>query len=280
MRKFAIFTMDVEDVTDSFCVKEQGTNVSMMDGFSLYLDLLDKYEIKGTFFALASRIEKDKDILLEAIKRGHKIALHGNTHDKVSEMNVEDFKKEIIKGKSQLEEALGVTIKGYRAPGFSIRQEEIDSLSELGFSYDSSIQDYSLSNYGADYDLSSYTEVFDSVYKKDDFYAVKMTLSTGHPLNGLPIGGGGYLRMPPKLFISRVLRKTLKDRHLYIFYCHPFEVSSKRAPNFKGISPLGWAYLRRGRGKSFVRRIEKTIKALKKEGYEFVSFDELIKNVA
>ena len=51
------------------------------------LDLLDKYQIKVTFFIIGSRAEKNPDLLHEICKRAHTIANHSYSHpafDKIS----------------------------------------------------------------------------------------------------------------------------------------------------------------------------------------------------
>jgi peptidoglycan/xylan/chitin deacetylase (PgdA/CDA1 family) len=51
------------------------------------LDLLDKYQIKVTFFIIGSRAEKNPDLLHEIHKRAHTIANHSYSHpafDKIS----------------------------------------------------------------------------------------------------------------------------------------------------------------------------------------------------
>ena len=51
-KKYAVFTMDVEEFNDTECVANSGQQVTqdMLDGLDEYIRLLEKYEIKATMF--------------------------------------------------------------------------------------------------------------------------------------------------------------------------------------------------------------------------------------
>ena len=279
MTKYAIFTMDVEDFSDIYCLrkKDRSKFPSMMDGFYNYLNLLEKYEIKADLFVLGNRLKQDEVLLKEAVKRGHTIALHGFHHQLPSDESTTEFIKNISTAKALVEQTLGLTIKGFRAPGFSLRQDEVDALPKLGFTYDCSEQDYKISTYGASLNTKAYQEIYESVLAKDGFYEVKMPQSTGHPLHGMPIGGGGYCRLPPYHFVRRVLQKTLKEKSVYVFYCHPFECSQVKTPRIL-LGPLNSLYV--NRRKHYLDHIEEIIQILKKEGYTFLTYEELLEQIA
>lgn len=79
------------------------------------LDILDKYNIKATFFVLGSSIDANegaKDILKEEVKRGHAIANHTYGHDysylypnKV--MNVNNILSDLEKSQNSMKAVLG-----------------------------------------------------------------------------------------------------------------------------------------------------------------------------
>ncbi|MDZ5670447.1 polysaccharide deacetylase family protein [Bacillus stercoris] len=60
------------------------------------IDLLDKYNAKGTFFMLKPNIERNTDIVRKMVKNGHSVGSHGVTHQ-VSEIykSPESFEKEM-----------------------------------------------------------------------------------------------------------------------------------------------------------------------------------------
>jgi peptidoglycan/xylan/chitin deacetylase (PgdA/CDA1 family) len=73
--------------------------------------------------------------------QGHEIACHGNGHDDVYRLSPGEFRADIRKAKSRIEDAVGDPVTGYRAPNFSIGQAQswaYKILLEEGFRYDSS----------------------------------------------------------------------------------------------------------------------------------------------
>ena len=101
-------------------------------------------------------------------------------------------------------------------------------------------------------------------------------LSKSKVLNGsIPISGGGYLRLIPFFFINHYLKKYIKKNNSYIFYCHPFEVSNGKLPKFSELSFVERSYINHNRGK-YLKRIEKIIKYLIKNNYEFNTFEQYI----
>ena len=72
-----------------------------------------------------------------------------------------------------------------------------------------------------------------------------------------------------------MIKKFLENENFYVFFIHPFEVSSKPTPKIKGISFLNKIRMNFGR-KTVQKKIHKLINLLKYSGYEFVTFSELI----
>ena len=72
------------------------------------LDILDKYNIKATFFVLGTRVKQNPDILKRAYESGHYIANHGYSHkySKIYE-SVDTILEEYNKTEDAIREALG-----------------------------------------------------------------------------------------------------------------------------------------------------------------------------
>jgi len=60
-----------------------------------------------------------------------------------------------------------------------------------------------------------------------------------------------------------------------VFYLHPFEMTKKKLPFFKELRSYDKFYLKKGIS-TFSKRVEKIIQMLKKDGYEFVTYDQLV----
>ena len=91
------------------------------------LDILDKYNVKATFFVLGSSIDKNeeaKEILKEQVKRGHAIANHTYSHDYSylypnRVMNVDNIISDLEKSENSMKAVLGkdFSTRVIRLPG-------------------------------------------------------------------------------------------------------------------------------------------------------------------
>lgn len=276
MSKIAVFTMDVESFTDIECLKnikfKEDYNVN--DGIKNYLDLLNKYNIKSNLFVLSSFVDSNKEILKEALNDGHKIALHGYDHTSPSLLNDNDFKNGIIKAKKHINELLKIEVNGYRAPCFSISNSKFSILEEMNFTYDSSYVDYKHTYNKSIFELSNFEKIYKCIYKKNDLYEFSLPVC-----NNFPVGGGGYVRIAPWFFVKSLIKKYIKKNDLYIFYLHPFETSSANLPKIKQLKFYDKMYINYNRHQKYLNRIEKIIKLLIKNGFEFKTFEDIINKI-
>ena len=271
--KKAFLTMDVELLEDTGCLKEKGikTPIKMLDGVDEYLNLLDKYQIKSTFFALAYSYEDSKDFLRKIIEKGHEIALHGYYHELPS-VEGDNWKDNVLKAKKELEDKLNIDIVGYRAPSFSLLQNQFDELKDMGFKYDSSCQLSTIDKDVRKIDLEGFDKD-GGIFRKDGFYELPLQI-----YKKFPISGGGFTRLFPFSFSYRRIKKYIKDNDCFVFYFHPLEVSKQKMPKFKGLGLLKWLYLHRGR-KRYIHKIEKIIKLLLDNGFTFQTCRDGIKDI-
>lgn len=105
------------------------------------LNLLDKYQIKSTFFIPGATVDKYPQMAAEIHRRGHEIGNHGYTHKCPEQFrSIEEEKKEYEDTSQAIENATGVRPKGFRAPSweFSVNTARI-IMDKMGFVYDSSL---------------------------------------------------------------------------------------------------------------------------------------------
>lgn len=271
--------MDLENFNDTGCIMNSDLSFeqNMLDGLDEYVSILDKYNIKATFFAVCEAAQAVQDKLKNYLASGHDLALHGFDHTAPMTMSCDEFKYRIATAKKWLEETFEVPIKGYRAPFFSLDNEHLSVLQDLGFKYDSSRFDFPKRDYAGYIDISSFNKITENVFRKGDFFEFGMPCPKWMGIR-TPISGGGYVRMSDLTFFLTTLYNYLTKNDYYVFYLHPFEVSKMRMPNTPNLKGYDQYYLRAG-VKSFPRRIEKIIKVLKKLGYEFVTFEELSRHL-
>ena len=102
------------------------------------LELFEKHNVKSTFFTLGWVAERCPNLIKAIVDQGHELASHGFAHQRITEMNKEEFITDVVKSKNILEQLSGTEIIGYRAPSFSINDSNTwvyNKLIELGFEY-------------------------------------------------------------------------------------------------------------------------------------------------
>ena len=84
------------------------------------LDILDRYDVKATFFVVGKEGDWAEEALVDIVSRGHTLGMHSYTH-KYRELyqSVEAFAEDFVKLRSYLEDVTGVTSSVYRFPGGS-----------------------------------------------------------------------------------------------------------------------------------------------------------------
>jgi hypothetical protein len=119
--------------------------------------LLDKYQVKATFFVVAQDLEnKHKlDLLIKVVNKGHRVASHSYSHVDLNNEGV-NLKQEIIYSKDALERNLGVPVMGFRAPGYSINKSALTLLEDNGYQYDSSVFPKRSFSRKIDFNISKY----------------------------------------------------------------------------------------------------------------------------
>jgi peptidoglycan/xylan/chitin deacetylase (PgdA/CDA1 family) len=81
------------------------------------LQCLAEHGQRATFFVLGEKAERHADVIREATRAGHEIALHGHTHDRLYALrSVRRLREDIARGSRALEGITGVKPKLFRAP--------------------------------------------------------------------------------------------------------------------------------------------------------------------
>lgn len=97
--------------------------------------------ITATYFTIAQDLDHgDKRRALQRIvAAGHHVASHSLTHPVLHRASSAEKRREVFESKARLEDALGVEVQGFRAPGYSVDLESLELLREAGYRYDASI---------------------------------------------------------------------------------------------------------------------------------------------
>ena len=275
-KKYAVFTMDVEAFADTECISASGipVDVDLLDGFDEYVKILDKYGIKSTLFTVGDLAPRIVDRLRGYISKGHDLALHSYSHIAPMQVPLEQFREKTRRAKQWMRELFDVDVVGFRAPCFSMDKARLEVLQELGFRYDSSHLDYRPARHTVKLDLKNFRQLREGVFRKNDFYEFGLSKEKVFGKN-FPISGGGYVRLSNWGFIKTLIWHYIHQNDYYVFYLHPFELTKQKVPFLKELKSYDKFYLKKGIG-TYNRRIERIIQMLKKGGYEFVTFGQLV----
>jgi polysaccharide deacetylase family protein (PEP-CTERM system associated) len=203
------------------------------------LEILDTYHVRGTFFVLGCLAGNMPGLVRMISGAGHEIASHGYDHTMVNRLTPEMFRKDIRKSKRILEDIIGTSVKGYRAPTFSITERTswaYEILQQEGYSYSSSVYPVLHDRYGwpafGDYPRKMFAG------EQGEIWEVPLTVGSIGPLR-IPFGGGGYLRTYPLRLTKALFRKIERHGRTGIVYIHPWELDPRqpevRAPLLRRI---------------------------------------------
>ena len=132
----------VEYVSDDNCVY-----LTFDDGPSEYtlelLDILDRHEIKATFFITPEDTEECFSLMNEIVSRGHAVGIHTCSHDyNQIYSSVESYLADFSAARELIYKATGIECKLYRFPGGSKNSYNaetgaaiIDEMNRRGFVY-------------------------------------------------------------------------------------------------------------------------------------------------
>lgn len=221
------------------------------------LAMFDEHDVKATFFVLGCIAEQYPQLIKRIAENGHEIASHGYSHVRVINQGQDQFREDVTKTKTILEDISGSLVKGYRAASYSINSKNIWALGvlkETGHAYSSSI-------YPVKHDLYGMPEAprYPFIHKEYGILEIPITTIELAGKN-FPCGGGGYFRLLPYSLSSWALRHVNRLDHLSgVFYFHPWEIDPEQ-PRINGIS-----FKTRFRHYINLKKMESKIKKLLKE---------------
>ncbi len=96
-----------------------------------FLDKLDKYNWKATFFMLGSMAEKSPGLTREVNSRGHEIAVHGYAHKNLLWRSPNATRNDIQKAYETLLEITGIRPRFYRPPYGVLNMQALSTAKSL-----------------------------------------------------------------------------------------------------------------------------------------------------
>ena len=275
IQKIALLSIDVEEWFHLDYIKDRSSSFTMLDGLDRFVAFADNENIPATLFTLTDLLPRLSDSFKSAVASGHEIALHGTSHKRPLEMSLDEFEVDCHKGMKSFQQNLGFVPCGYRASCFSLDRDRMDILkNKFDFSYDASRMDFDAHPLYGSLDMTGFTKLVDGVYVENRDGFVEFELPTVKFLGkSLPISGGGYLRIFPWFLISFLVRRFIRKNPFFSIYIHPFEMSSAKPPVVKELGFLN-NFRFKYNIKSVPTKMQKLVKMLKREGYEFMTYSQ------
>ena len=187
------------------------------------LSILAHYNTRATFFFLGYIADLYPGIVKEVYNRGHEVGAHGYYHRFIYHQAPNEFKNEVIRTKTVLEEIIGSKILGFRAPYFSITESTLwalDILAELGFAYDSSI--FPIKNYR--YGIPDARRDPHTIVSENNRAIVEFPISTiRFSGRNWPFSGGIYFRFLHCKLVENGIHSLNRKGWPAVVYLHPWE---------------------------------------------------------
>jgi polysaccharide deacetylase family protein (PEP-CTERM system associated) len=184
------------------------------------LDLLDKRNVKATFFVLGWFAEHVPDLIREVERRGHEIATHGYSHTVLTAMTPDEFENDLKRALDFTRACVKQEIIGFRAPSFTITHKTlwvIDILAKHGIQYDSSVFPI---GFHPDYGIADASL---SIHQMGALTEVPMSVAEVFGRK-IPCSGGGYFRLFPYVVTKFLIEQCNRQGRPVIFYLHPWEI--------------------------------------------------------
>ena len=219
-----ILTFDIEEwfhLMDNESTKTEKSWTKYQDrliaNVERILSFLHKTELKATFFCLGWVARKYPNVIKSIDSLGYEIGSHSNMHQLAYEQKRNEFLNDLKKSICYIEDVIGKKLRVYRAPGFSIKEENLwafESIIENGTEIDSSVFPSKRAHGG----LKSFgvaepvlININGAMLKE---FPINMWKIIG---KNVAFSGGGYFRLLPYSFV----RYMIKESDYVMTYFHP-----------------------------------------------------------
>jgi len=192
------------------------------------LEVFNHSDIKATFFILGYVAQKYPMLIKDISSLGHEIATHGHSHRLIYRQTPQEFREDLKRSISVIENASQQKVLGFRAPYWTITKESywaLDILLEEGLKYDSSIYPIKTYLYGIpDAPVYPYVVKGNNGKKLIEFPPSTVTVFGKR----VPVAGGFYMRLLPYWFINSGIKRINKEGQSAIVYIHPPEFDPQK----------------------------------------------------
>ena len=226
-----ILTFDIEDwfhilhkYPDDILDRWENYEVRIHNGMDRIFKVLLDNDIKATFFVLGYIARKHPEIIKKIHTLGFEVAAHSDMHKVAYSQSRAEFKEDLLNCIYSIEDITAEKVVSYRAPGFSIKQQNIwafEVLKELGIEYDSSIFPAIREDGG----FENFSENRPSIVQYNGISIKEFPMSVNTFMgNKFTVTGGGYFRFFP----YRLIKKIVRESDYTMTYFHPRDFDPKQ----------------------------------------------------
>ena len=226
-----ILTFDIEDwfhilhkYPDDILDRWENYEVRIHNGMDRIFKILLDNDIKATFFILGYIARKHPEIIKKIHALGFEVAAHSDMHKVAYHQSRAEFKEDLSNCIYSIEDITAEKVVSYRAPGFSIKPQNIwafEVLKELGIEYDSSIFPAVREDGG----FENFSESRPSIVQYNGISMKEFPMSVNTFMgNKFTATGGGYFRFFP----YRLIKKIVRESNYTMTYFHPRDFDPKQ----------------------------------------------------
>lgn len=233
-----ILTFDIEEwfhILDNASTKHQadwaGFEPRLEQNMERIFSLLEAHRLKATFFCLGWVAREFPHVVRRIVELGHEVATHSDLHQLAYEQDHATFAEDLRTSIESLQDATGVKIRSYRAPGFSLKQENswvFDVLIEHGIEVDCSVFPARRAHGG----FAQFAKQSPCIVKCAAGQIREFPINTIDVL-GRPMvfSGGGFFRLLP----YPMVRSCFRNSDYVMTYFHPRDFDPQQ-PVIEGLS--------------------------------------------
>lgn len=213
--KMNVLTFDIEEwfhLLDNASTKSENEwlsfEVRIHKNVNRILEFLQANSLKATFFVVGWIAEKYPEVVNSIHDKGYEIGSHTHLHQLMYEQSPEQVREDLKKSIDVLQQITGEKIISFRAPGFSITEQNkwvFEILIEEGIEFDSSVFPAGRAHGG----MPSFKEAQPSILeingKRIKEFPINTTSIFGQPFI---FSGGGYFRLAPYQFVKAATKKS------------------------------------------------------------------------
>ena len=172
------------------------------------LDKLNECQTKATFFCVGEMGRMFPEVIRKIQQYGHEVGCHSNTHTWLNKMTETECREDTRRAVDSLEQCIGEKVKSYRAPAFSIGENNkwaFEILVENGIERDASI-------FPAARDFGGFPHFGQKTPCIVEYNGIRIKefpiCTTKVMGKELAYSGGGYFRFFPLDFVEKQMKKS------------------------------------------------------------------------